>query len=64
MLIRYNHTVEKVSDNKFLVLGGRLDNGYAADLILIELYDSYPLILGFYLIDITGMLDKLGRNMC
>ncbi len=62
LLERYGHTTTQISEGKFLVYGGEGNNDRNLNsMLLIELEDLLP---AFHLVELTGMLDFLGRNMC
>ena len=64
MLERYGHTTTKISEGKYLGYGGygEDDDRNLNSMILIEIEDLT--LFAFHWIEVTGMLDFLGRNMC
>ena len=63
LLERYSHTTTRISPSMFLVYGGWGNyNSNQNSMILIEIEDL--IIPAFHLVEVTGMLEFLGRNMC
>ena len=63
LLERYWFTTTKISKGKLLVYGGSGNNSRNKDnMLLIKIVDV--IFLTFHIIETTGMLDYLGRNMC